>query len=182
MIKTQWYHPLVIQDTIRPSKLWPYLLEQQSLTQRIRQSYPNLYVQRLSQYYGNVSQQDAAVLQLTPRQRIMIREVYLRTNDNIGTYGHSIIPCSALKQNALPWLKTLGEQSLGDVLNRQSQWQRKNLQVSLLTAENIEYQQATQHYATTATHLWARQSQLIIQNHAILITEVFFPEFFDENV
>jgi chorismate-pyruvate lyase len=114
-----------------------------------------------------------------PRQRVLVREIYLRTEKTICTYGRSIIPCTALASDTLSWLKHLGEKSLGDCLNRYTVWRRQDLQMSLLTPENSEYRDATRAHPVTVPNLWARRSKLVVGKHALLVTEVFFPECFD---
>jgi len=104
----------------------------------------------------------------------MIREVLLLNSETPLVFAHSVIPLDGLVG---PWagLAGLGNRPLGAALFTNPRIQRQVLEYQHLDRRHSLYRDAARHIASPPSTLWARRSLFALQNHPILVTEVFLP-------
>src|SRR5579863_6423650 len=93
----------------RPARLWAYLSESGSLTERLRARAEDFHVQVLSQGHATLSDEDMVLLGAKPDEAGYVRQVYLCGREQPWVYARSVVAGSAER-----WLKELGERPLGD--------------------------------------------------------------------
>jgi chorismate--pyruvate lyase len=94
------------------------------------------------------------------------REVLLLLRERPCVFAQSWLPCSTLQ--ALAPLTTLGNQPLGEVIFQQPDLQRSAIEVACLTSGLQALQDVM-----SAGPLWARRSYFAVQQHELLVQEVF---------
>jgi len=152
-----------------------WLTDRGSLTRRLQQSCPDFRVIRLQQAMGRPNRDECGTLGLFPGRQAMIREVLLLNADAPLIFAHSVIPLSGLIG---PWagLTSLGNRPLGAALFTNPRIQRLALQYQHLDRRHSLYRAAARHLNAPPRTVWARRSLFALQNHSILVTEVFLPE------
>ncbi|MDO6562430.1 chorismate lyase [Amphritea sp. 1_MG-2023] len=158
----RWY-ALKRPATTDAPRIWrKWLLDNGSLTQRLIQaSNGHFKVKVLRQEWGRPSRAEARALNISGRQKVLIREVQLLGYHQPWVFARTIIPASTLtgKQRKL---HTLGSRSLGSVLFRDPSMKRSPLEISRLTLN-------------TGEMTWARRSLFYLANKPLLVAEVFLP-------
>jgi chorismate lyase len=138
-----------------------WLLEQGSLSKRLKANCQNLTVQiHLKQW------QELALLDADERELLchpvacLLRQVVLCGDDTPWVIGHSLIPQMSADDQDCD-LFNLGELPLGDTIFKAQAVARDTLQLALLnTSEGI---------------LYARRSRLWMNHKPMLVTELFLP-------
>lgn len=152
-----------------------WLTDRGSLTRRLQQSCPDFRVIRLKQSLGRPNLDECDTLKLFPGRLAMIREVLLLNAETPLVFAHSVIPLSGLSG---PWagLAGLGNRPLGAALFTNPRIQRQALEYQHLDRRHTLYRAAAYHLKQPPRTLWARRSLFALQQHPILVTEVFLPE------
>lgn len=106
---------------------------------------------------------------------LLIREVTLLCRGKPWMYGRSLYPQGTIAQ-AFPEIEALGEYALGKKLFEHPELRRSAYQHCLYTAAHEMYarMQAIETYPLTPT-VWARRSSFLLNEHQIMLTEVFLP-------
>jgi chorismate--pyruvate lyase len=151
-----------------------WLTDRGSLTWRLQQACPDFRVIRLKQTLGKPNLDECETLGLLPGRLAMIREVLLLNAETPLVFAHSVIPLTGL---AGPWagLAGLGNRPLGAALFTNPRIQRQALEYQHLDLRHSLYRDAVHDLAAPPRTLWARRSLFALQNHPILVTEVFLP-------
>ena len=97
------------------------------------------------------------------------RRVILSCGEQACVYAETIIP--AATGRAHPWLHRLGDEPLGERLQAEPRVTRSAFRYARLTAEQLPSDTQT----APGSELWARQSDFVINDAAITVTEVFLP-------
>ncbi len=158
-----------------------WLLNIESLTERLTQCCDRFSVAVLSQTDDYVVADEAALIQVEQDQRQTIREVLLKGDDTSWVFARSVFP-SALNEQEF---NDLGNRPLGKLLFDDPRFVRQPFSValmpiahpfvvSLLDAGMLDIQQLTQH-CHIHHGVWARRSVFTYLTHHILVTEVFLP-------
>ncbi len=159
---TRWYTLKRPATTDAPRNWRRWLLDRGSLTQHlVHASQGRFRVEVVRQQWGRASRSEAMALNISTRQRVLIREVHLIGNNQPWVFARTIIPASTLTGKERQ-LNGLGCRSLGTVLFRDPTMKRGPLQVSRVQLSNGE---------TT----WARRSLFYLANKPLLVAEVFLP-------
>lgn len=145
-----------------------------SLTRALMGASPAFNVGRLRQELDRPCLDEHGPLGLPYGRLAMIREVLLRNGDTPLVFAHSVVPRPGL---AGPWVKLagLGNRPLGATLFANPRIRRQPLAFLRLDRRHPLFQSATRHLAVPARHLWARRSLFSLDQHPILVTEVFLP-------
>lgn len=151
-----------------------WLTDRGSLTQRLQQACPDFRVHRLQQALARPNLDECDTLGLFPGRRALIREVLLLNAATPLVFAHSVIPLSGLIG---PWagLAGLGNRPLGAALFTNPRIRRQALAFQQLDRRHSLYRSAACHLPLPPRTLWARRSLFALQNHPILVTEVFLP-------
>lgn len=151
-----------------------WLTHRGSLTRRLQGVCPAFRVMRLTQTSMRPNLDECVTLGLVPGRLAMIREVLLLDAATPLVYAHSVIPFTGLVG---PWagLAGLGNRPLGAALFTNPRIQRQALEYRHLNHRHTLYRAAVRHLTAPPRTLWARRSLFTLQNHPILVTEVFLP-------
>ncbi|MFT3929436.1 MAG: chorismate lyase [Spongiibacteraceae bacterium] len=150
-----------------PAQLRPWLLAEGSLTQLlIAASNGEFRVERVMQEWQRPTLSEARLLQIDPSQHALIREVILWGCGKPWVYARSVIPSRSLRGD-LQRLRTLRNSSLGTLLFSFPQLQRTPFELASIATGA----------APTKNTLWARRSRFSIDEHALIVGEIFLDDF-----
>ena len=164
----------------RPARLWAFLSEAGSLTERLRARAGDLTVQVLSQGHATLSDEDMALLGAKPDEAGYVRQVFLcGPAQQPWVYARSVVAGSSED-----WLKGLGERPLGDRVFADPAVQRSPIAVAMLEPRHALHKEAlarlpAQQRTQAMGPLWARRSRLSVDGGHILIYECFLPALAD---
>lgn len=164
----------------RPARLWAFLSEAGSLTERLRARAGGLTVQVLSQGHATLSDEDMYLLGAKPDEAGYVRQVFLcGPGQQPWVYARSVVAGPSED-----WLKGLGEQPLGDRVFADPAASRSPIAVAQLEPRHSLHKEAVarltadQRSVASGT-LWARRSRLSVDSGHILIYECFLPALSD---
>ncbi|WP_168926806.1 chorismate--pyruvate lyase family protein [Nitrincola schmidtii] len=106
------------------------------------------------------SKDEAQALAISPYKKVMVREVELMGQGQVWIYARSVVPDSTLT-HCHAQLHQLGNRSLGSLLFSDPKINRGRIQVT--------------HLHQGLDTFPARRSIFYIQQHPLLVTEVFYP-------
>lgn len=151
-----------------------WLTDHGSLTRRLQRLAPAFRVVCLRQGPGMPHRDESAALGLAAGRHALIREVLLMNADTPLVFAHSVIPFSGL---AGPWaaLTGLGNRPLGAALFSNPRVARHALEFKRVDRRHPLYRGAARHVVMPPRALWARRSRFSLDDHPILVTEVFLP-------
>lgn len=148
-----------LQHRIPSPALKGWLRDRGSLTERLLEKSDGAFrVELLGQYWGRACRDEANILGISPRHRVMIREVILHGKNTPWVYARSILPVSSLDRS-LRHLKRLGTKPLGALLFSDPHMTRSPIEV------------------TRTTRGWGRRSVFYLHNEPLLVSEIFLPTF-----
>jgi chorismate--pyruvate lyase len=155
-----------------PPAVRDWLLDPGSLTQRVRSGCGSgvFRVRVLSQAYRYASEAEARLLQISPGQRVLDRQVQLCCDDEPLVYARSLLPVT-LFTGREQRLKFQGSRSLGATLFADPTVTRGELQVAQLGGSHIPG-------AADTTKVWGRRSVFRIQGKPLLVAEFYLPQLF----
>lgn len=151
-----------------------WLVDNGSLTQRLRASCEHFSVERVRQYWGRPLPDEALLLELHPHERALLREVSLYCDGQEAVFAHSVLPRRSL-WGAWHNLRRLGDRPLGAALFANPNVVRTPLSFRKLLPRHALYARAVQYLPEKPACLWARRSVFMLHNAPILVTEVFLP-------
>lgn len=149
--------------------LQEWLLDDGSLTARLKEQCQHFHVQVLRQYVGQASIDEYRALSLEP-ESVTIREVLLWCGNQPWVFARSILPHQQL--NTADQLTELGNQPLGEQLFEQPDMAPGLIQVAPFSPEsgpgqlNIELHGHSQ-------QLWGRRRPFWLGSVGVLVAEVF---------
>jgi chorismate--pyruvate lyase len=159
-----------------PDMLRDWLLNTDSLTQRISQSCPGCFrVRVLDQAWDVPCRDERLVLSIPARQTAIIRQVQLLCDGIPWVYARSVIPVSTLSgpQRRLAFL---GNRPLGAYLFADPSMQRGPVELACITRRHVMYQQATTGLAIKPEGIWGRRSVFRVGGKPLLVCEMFLPD------
>ncbi len=136
---------------ITSSKARKYLLDNSSLTAKLKQKYPDFRVKLLSEKKANINANENDIF-TELNTDFYIREVLLFGNNKPVVFARSVIPDNKEVANILG----LGNKPLGEVLFNNDKIKRGLIQ-----------------YTKTNNNIWAKRSVFYLQNSKILVCEFF---------
>ena len=168
--RQQWLKMPILCGTYRK-----WLIDNGSLTARLKARYKDFAVKPLTVKYGMPITDEAALLHLSAHKTALIREVLLIGNNQPVVFAHSVLPRASLR-GAWNGLGRLGNRPLGATLFANPVVKRTPLRYKKLTSHHQLFQHATAHLTIKPTYLWARRSIFSLNGAKILVTEVFLPQ------
>lgn len=155
----KWQPYSQLQHRIPSPALKGWLRDRGSLTERLVEKSGGAFrVEVLRQHWGRALLDEANTLGISPRHRVIIREVILHGNNNPWVYARSILPARSLDRS-LRHLKRLGNRPLGTLLFCDPHMQRGEIEV------------------TCHQRGWGRRSVFYLQGQPLLVSEIFLPTF-----
>jgi len=145
-------------------------INQDSLTQRlIGLSANNFSVVPLDEGWQRLRADECSALNVPEGSQGWVREVYLRGHEQPWVFARSVAARSALQGSGFD-LGKLGSRSLGELLFSNPAFDRGELQACHYPAAHLPSE-------VRAERLWARRSCFSRGELAVLVAEVFLPDF-----
>jgi len=142
-----------------------WLTEEGSLTERIKREFNDVKVDVI--YEGLASETD------------YMREVLIKSNAKPMIFANTRLNINDL-QDAWECLKTLGEQSLANILFKDPEIYRRSLLYRACEPEDIFYTHLKSLGHMEEEILWMRQSEWERNGKILLLTEIFLPNLFNQ--
>ncbi len=157
----------IIPDTLRE-----IVLDQHSLTRRLKQIHNNdFFVRVISHDWKEPNASEKAFLNCSD-QRASIREVLLFGSGRPTVFARSILPESSLSGKNKALLE-LGDKPLGEYIFSQPGLRRGPIEVAEVKASQFNSHLDFKFKTETA---WARRSLFYLRDQPISVCEVFLPE------
>jgi chorismate--pyruvate lyase len=181
----QWQSPSDANLILPPHPLKDWLLDEGSLTARLKDRCENFQVQVIGEQHQLCSAAEACNL-IKIGEPILVREVILYCDNVPQVFARSLLPLASLtgKEQALA---SLGEQPLGQVLFNNASLKRQRLEVSsfncdssvaILAKDLFKQSNAQQSSELVIQKLWGRRSIFMLENKPLMVAEVFLPDAF----
>ena len=167
---SRWFKKPICSSDLRP-----WLVDNGSLTARLKVRYTHFAVKPVSFKNTKSLMGEAALLGLKANQHALIREVLLMGNNQAVVFAHSVLPRASMR-GAWHGLGKLGNKPLGATLFANQKVKRTPLSYKKLSPHHKLFQHATAHLNIKPTHLGARRSIFSLNCARILVTEIFLPK------
>lgn len=160
-------------------KLSKWLFDQSSLTERLIHACSGSFsVQVLEQGWGHAMLNEANLLDMRPSSYAWVRQVHLLCNNKPWVFARTVIPPHTLRGKQRR-LTRLGKKPLGAVLFADKSMQRTEMEIACITQDQHLYRLATHHLAQVKQPIWGRRSVFFLNQHPLLVSEIFLPEIGD---
>lgn len=159
-----------------PAPLRSWLADAASLTARLTAACRQFRVQLVRQASGRGTAEECEMIGLPKRMRVWRREVILHCDDQAVVFARTIAPCAGKAD--WPWLRNLGERSLGAALFADPRVRRGELEFARLQAAHPlrRAMRAALGRDDDVQHIfYARRSKFGRRRSCLLVTEVFLP-------
>jgi chorismate lyase len=155
--------------------LRPWLQERGSLTARLKRCYADFSVQLVREAWCKPNLDERQLLQLAMGTQAWVREVWLMGDGQPRVFAHSVIARKDLR-GAWYGLRKMGRLPLGAALFANPAVERGVLHFRKLSPAHALYKTVAKHLPLLPRQpLWARRSLFCLQQHHLLVTEVFLP-------
>ena len=144
-----------------------WLTEQGSLTERLKNEFNDAKVDVI--YEGLALDEETDY----------IREVIIKSHDKPMIFAHTRLKMNDLEDSWM-CLKTLGQQSLANILFKDPEISRHSLLYRVCEPEDILYKHLKLLGYIQEEILWMRQSEWKRHRKILLLTEVFLPNLFSQ--
>ena len=156
-----------------PAARRSWLLDDGSLTVRLTElDRGDFRVQRLHQGWQLPLLSESRLLQVSPRQQALVREVCLLLADQAVVFARSVFPVASLTGD-LAHLRHLQNKSLGSILFRHPGMRRSPFELALMAGDS-DYLPLHLRQAEPA---WGRRSRFVIGGRSLMVSEVFLQRF-----
>ena len=144
-----------------------WLTEQGSLTERLKNEFNDAKVDVI--YEGLALDEETDY----------IREVIIKSHDKPMIFAHTRLKMNDLEDSWM-CLKTLGQQSLANILFKDPEISRHSLLYQVCEPEDVLYKHLKLLGYIQEEILWMRQSEWKRHRKILLLTEVFLPNLFSQ--
>lgn len=159
-----------------PASIRELLLESGSLTQQLESRCSGKFnLEFCGQSWQRPLNDEAKALALPAGAYALIREIYLRCDQQPWVYGRSIIP-SATFTGAERRLAHWGDRSLGDYLFSERKAWRGHIEIAKILPQDRLFQLAVRNRNIKDSGLWGRRSMFYIKNKPLLVVEIFLTD------
>lgn len=162
-------------DSKLPKYLLSWLLEQQSLTARLKRHCQSFHVEVLGQKIEACQAQESNAA-IKAGEQVLVREVLLYCDGKPQVFARSLLPLSTLTDEDKN-LAELGTQPLGHILFNDPSLERKSLEFSPLDQHSSVAQLLKPLSLILVNNdvMWGRRSLYYIHNKPLMVAEVFLP-------
>jgi chorismate--pyruvate lyase len=173
-----WFQPSqALKRQIDPVIL-SWLTDSGSLTQRLKNYCPEHFsLKVLGEEWVKADNSEAMLLGIEPSQKVLLRQVHLKCEDQVCVYARSIIPLLTL-QGKHRRLKFLGKKPLGEYLFSSPGLERSIIEWSQLATGSSLHRIALGESAASNKPVWGRRSLFKIDKKPLLVSEFFLPVLF----
>jgi len=173
--RLHWQSIKQISQLELPPDLRSWVLEQNSLTRRLKRSCKGQFEVRLErQCWRRPSLDEAMALKMRPDSLTLIREVNLLCDGEPRVYARTVVPLPTLRGTRRRLVR-LGSRPLGDILFANARTPRRSIQVALIPVSDNLYNLATRKAALDGGAVWGRRSIFCLQGKPLLVVEIFLP-------
>ena len=162
-----------ISSFVLDEMLVDWLLDPNSLTERLKSHCHDFRVEVLGQRV-----EPCAVLEenrdIKAGEPVLVREVLLYCDDIPHVFARSLLPLSSLTGDQ-QHLANIGNQSLGQLLFKNPDLERRNIEVSLFEHPSCLARLIQDLNLATQTSLWGRRSLFYLKEKPLMVAEVFLP-------
>lgn len=159
-----------------PKSLLDWLLDEKSLTARLKRQGNNFRVELLGQQV-EACHEDEANDVINVGEQVLVREVLLYCGNTPQVFARSLLPLSSLTGDEQK-LATLGTQSLGQVLFNNPSLVRQNIEISSFDDSSSVAKLSAHLGLVVDSTLWGRRSIFMLENKPLMVAEVFLPQAF----
>ena len=158
-----------------PARVWPWLINGSSLTQRLMAVCDQPFsVRVLSQAWQRPYADEMHALDQRSLGSAWVRQVQLRSGDRPWVFARTVIPrASLIGPNRR--LTRLGSRPLGAALFADPTLERCAVEIARLVPGNELFQLAVQGISTIPTEIWGRRSVFRVHGQPVLVSEIFLP-------
>ncbi len=164
-----------LKNPVLAQVLQPWLIDNSSLTARLKAHYKDFAVRPIRQQYAKAFRDEFRIIGLRTNQHALIREVFLFGNNQPVVFAHSVLPRASLR-GAWSGLVRLGNKPLGATLFANPKVKRSPLEYKKLSPYHPISIRVAAHMQIAPKQLWARRSVFSLNCAKILVTEVFLPK------
>ena len=158
-----------------PADRLQWLLDTESLTQRVRQACCGRFsVRVLSQGWGKPQRSEVRVLRLRAGARCLVREVQLLCDERAWVFARTVIPATTLS-GPQRRLARLGNRPLGAVLFADPSLRREAVQIAAITVRHGLFDRAARELPRRPARIWGRRSVFRVAGKPLLVSEIFLP-------
>lgn len=172
----QWQAPSELLLTALSDNLCSWLLDQGSLTARLKSHCQHFRVELLGQEQTFCSEQEANEF-IKVGEPVLVREVLLYCDEVAQVFARSLLPLSSLTGDEQQ-LANLGTQPLGQVLFNNASLIRQRIELASFSDDTDVVALAMQLKQTSRQKLWGRRSIFLLENKPLMVAEVFLPNAF----
>ena len=159
-----------------------WLRDQNSLTQRLQRLCPGQFsVRVLDQQWLQARADEARLLNIPLRQRVLLRQVQLLCDGDVYVYARSLIPLKTLTGKHRR-LGRLGKKPLGAYLFANPGLQRSHQQIARITKKHPLFDIACAGSRPNCDEIWGRRSLFKIDHKPLLVSEYFLPGLFESSI
>lgn len=174
----EWTDSYRVDPTAVGPEYWPWLIEEGSLTQRLRERcHPHVRVRVLGEQDDHLQARLAAMLDSADGAGCLVREVLLTADGTPRIFARTLIPEHTLAAN--PWLGELGDNPLGDALFMAKDRERDSMDIAWLTEADPLHQRAAEAVGEALPELWCRRTIHRIKGYPLMVCECFLPTILD---
>lgn len=170
-----WTHWQPIKRNRVPAALRPWLMDQASLTRRLKaHNQHDFSVDLLSNSWMRALINETRPLAISPSELTYQREVRLLDGEHANVYARTIVPRATYVAMQYRF-NNLGNTSLGELLFTDASVKRGKIEVACLRPEHWLYQLAILEENYRPDELWARRSVFELSGKKLLVNEIFLP-------
>lgn len=160
--------------THAPLQLHPWLIHEQSLTQKLKSISGDARLEILDQRWETSDAWDSCKLKLNAIQ-VLHREIVMWAFDSPCWYARTILPDNTCKANKALFDR-LNTEPLGQLIFNGTEIQRASLIHYPISSLSMEYQWLNPTLHQDASILWVRLSEfLIASNDSFFLVEILLP-------
>ena len=176
---SSWFRESAIAARKLEPDVLSWLCDPDSLTKRLVDRCGDAFsVRVLEQRWARPGVDEARLLEIPPRQTVLLRQVQLLGGERVLVYARSLIPLATLT-GPHRRLKSLGERPLGAYLFAQPGLKREQLQLALITRSNPLFEIALSAAHPACERIWGRRSKFTLDGKSLLVSEYFLPDLFE---
>ena len=148
-------------------KVFSWLSEEGSLTERLKEEFGNVKVDVMHEGY------------ISEKKSEYMREVIIQSDDLPMIYARTLLKKSDL-EDAWKCLKSLGQQSLANILFKDSKIFRRSLSYRICKSNDALYLHLKSLNLVHEEVIWSRQSEWEREGKTLLLVEVFLSNLFSK--
>ena len=156
------------------ASLLPWLVYEQSLTQKLEAITGDARLQVLNQDWELPDAWDQSILKLNNKQ-VLHRQIIMWAYDLPCWYARTIIPDTTW-QSGTTLFERLKTESLGHLIFNGNEIQRVSLKHYLITPSSSEYHWLSESWHTGASELWVRLAEFVVYGkEPFFLIEILLP-------